>query len=369
MGHDPIPGGRTPTAGPSELRHGPLSEIVVPWPGADTTTSSLLLRDSRLPDRLLDPLRGVLHGLGRFQEESVDGGEGIKTLEGWQHLLALFAEAQLDRDSVVVVAGGGSLGDAAGFAASTWHRGVSWVAVPTTLLAMVDAHIGGKTAINVAGIKNRVGAFHPPVAVLCDRAFLETLDGVEVVSGWVEMFKASVIGDRDLFEELCREYPSRLPSDDQLVRAVGVKLRIVSEDPFENGVRELLNLGHTLGHAIEAVVDPSPRHGEAVAIGLVFAALVAVELNLAPRRLVKDLAAPLVARGLHLGWPLESARELITAMDADKKGRAGRLRMVLPQAPGQVQIQDVPRELLLELLQSGLDDEISDCSVASVEGC
>lgn len=339
----------------SELRFGPLEEIAEPWPLGSATTGSLLLFDDKISDSLLQPVRSLLKNSGPFFEAGIEAGEGIKSLEGWQLLTGFMERAGLDRDGVVVVAGGGSLGDAGGFAASTWHRGVSWVAIPTTLLAMVDAYIGGKTAINLTQIKNRVGTFHPPAAVLSDVAFLDTLEGNQLRSGWVEMFKAAFIGDEMLFEELCNGDSPEVPTTVQIARAVGVKARIVSRDPHETGDRELLNFGHTLGHALESVCEPRLLHGDAVATGLIFAAMVATEVGLADAELIEKLATPLVARGLPLGWAPEQTPELLRAMEADKKQRGGKLRMVLPLAQGRLQVEVVSRGVIESLLRSGLE--------------
>lgn len=284
-------------------------------------------------------------------------GEGFKDLSAWQDLLSAFAACRLDRRGVVVAAGGGSLLDCAGFAAACWLRGVRWIAVPTTLLAMVDASIGGKTAVNFGARKNLVGAFHLPAAVLVDPSFLASLPAAESRGGWSEILKSALIGDAALFDAF--RHAARgpdtggEPSADTLVRAIGVKARIVERDFQEAGERGVLNLGHTLAHALEAAEIPPPRHGDAVAVGLAFSARVAQELGLLAPEWVREVHRVLEAWRLPRAWDPRRTSRLLDAIAADKKHVRGRWCMALLREPGWVELHQVEPALVERVLHAG----------------
>jgi len=299
---------------------------------------------------------------GPVAHRRVGGGEGRKSIDGWRELLEACAEARLDRDSLLVAAGGGALGDAAGFAAATWHRGIRWAAVPTTLVAMIDAHVGGKTAIDLGGVKNPVGAFWWPEAVLVDPRFLASLPERELRSGWGELAKSALIDDAPLFTALeaeARELPGappRLPTEEEIRRAIAVKRRIVAADPLEEDRRRTLNLGHTLGHALESILGGALAHGEAVAAGIVFAAEVAADLGRAPRQLAERIAATLARHRLPADWPRDRSGELLERMGSDKKRRRGEHTLALPVAPGAVELAAVPEGALRDRLAAGPEE-------------
>lgn len=222
----------------------------------------------------------------RVELLELPSGEATKSLEHLSLVYDACKRAGIRRDGWLIALGGGVVGDLTGFAAATWLRGVGWLQIPTSLLAMADASVGGKTAVNHGGLKNVVGAFHQPRVVLISPEFLTTLPDGEFANGLAEVIKAAIIGDPVLFELLEREGESiwqrRLPVLTELTeRSVSVKARIVAEDEREVGRRALLNLGHTIGHAIEAAgAFTRYRHGEAVAIGLVAACQLSVLLGL-----------------------------------------------------------------------------------------
>jgi 3-dehydroquinate synthase len=240
----------------------------------------------------------------------------------------------LTRQDVVVSLGGGAATDLAGFVAATWMRGVRVVHVPTTLLAMVDAAVGGKTGINTAAGKNLVGAFHEPAAVLVDLAVLDTLPAAELVAGSAEVVKTGFIADPVILDLIEADPKAALdpaaPVLAELVRrSIQVKADVVAADLRESHLREILNYGHTLGHAIERREEYRWRHGAAVSVGLVFAA----ELSRLAGRLDDATAdrhrAVLTALGLPVGYPAEALPELVESMRGDKKTRAGTLRFVV----------------------------------------
>ncbi len=287
-----------------------------------------LIVDRPVADRI------VLPGAVRIE---LPGGEPTKTVGAVTSLWHALADAGLERRDLVVAAGGGAVTDAAGFAAATFRRGVAWLAVPTTLVGQVDASIGGKTAIDVAA-KNDVGAFHLPRAVLIDPGLLETLPQRQWAAGMGEIVKTALLAGGPLWE-LARSWgdgPGPLDRRVELVRrCAAYKQRIVAEDPAEHGIRAVLNLGHTIGHGVEAAAGyTSLLHGEAVAIGLVQTLRLSVEFaGLDPdiadevEDVLRRIGLPTVASGLD---PCEVER----AMQGDKKRVAGVQRFVLLEAVG-----------------------------------
>lgn len=271
--------------------------------------------------------------------------EESKTLESVGRVYDALIDGQLDRHSIIFALGGGAIGDIAGFAAATFMRGVSFVQMPTTLSAMVDDSIGGKVAVDHPRGKNLIGAFKHPYAVIADTDTLATLSPREFRSGMAEVVKHGIIGDVGLFEMLERE-PHVNPLSTQekhnwLARAMQVKINIVARDPFEQGERGKLNLGHTFGHAIEKLSGPRFLHGEAVAVGLVCAARLAVRRELCEAPLAARIENLVRAIGLPTRVPAGlTAPVILSAMQTDKKRLAGHLRFVLPRALGDVVLAD-----------------------------
>jgi shikimate kinase/3-dehydroquinate synthase len=255
----------------------------------------------------------------------------------------------------VLSLGGGVTGDVTGFAAATFMRGVRFVQVPTTLLAMADASVGGKTGVDLPQGKNLVGAFKQPVLVLIDPEVVATLPEEEVRSGMAEVIKHGVIADPDLFDELASTSSSRHPvlSTSQLARTLRVKIDVIEQDPFEEGRRAVLNLGHTVGHGLERLSDFALRHGEAVSIGMVAAARIAVELGWAAPSIVERIEAALLTWNLPIRCPPFDADAIWEAMSHDKKRSGRRLRWVLPQVIGQVEItEEVPPGVVKSVLRN-----------------
>ena len=271
---------------------------------------------------------------------TIPAGEAHKTLATVDSLWQGFLSAGLERRSTVVALGGGVTIDLAGFAAATCLRGIRWAAVPTTLLAMVDASLGGKTGFDLPQGKNLVGAFYPPRLVLADPQTLETLPPRELRAGMAEVVKAGLIADPGLFELCAQGWPVVSEHlEEVLRRSMAIKLRIVQADPYERGRRAALNLGHTLGHAIETASDYQLLHGEAIAIGLVAEARLAERMGLAREGLAERIAACLAGLGLPTEIPAElSPKAIVQAAMVDKKRHAGGLRFALPLQPGRVRV-------------------------------
>jgi shikimate kinase/3-dehydroquinate synthase len=274
-------------------------------------------------------------------------GEQSKRLSVVEEVLSAMLAAGADRDSVVVAHGGGVVSDIAGFAAATLLRGVRWVAAPTTLLSMVDAAVGGKTGVDLGQAKNAVGAFHQPSAVLVGPSHVTTETARAYRSGLAEVVKSACIGDPSLFDFLEREAAQVLARDPDAVteivqRSVAVKVSIVSRDERESGDRALLNLGHTLGHALEAQGNfERLLHGEAVALGMVAALRVGQELGVTDPALVARVTRLLSALGLPVDLSREPVTEALDLLALDKKRRGGVIRAVFLHQIGDARLRDI----------------------------
>ena len=273
---------------------------------------------------------------------AIPPGEAEKSRARWADLTDQLLALGCGRDSAIVALGGGVVGDLAGFVAATYLRGVPYVQVPTTLLAMVDASVGGKTAVDVPAGKNLVGAFHPPSAVVADVLTLHTLPNPDLRAGLAEVLKHGVVADAGYFDDAVAALPAviaRRGSLDVLVglvaRSVAIKAGVVTQDPTEQGLRKTLNFGHTLGHAVEQLSGYRLRHGEAVAIGMHLEARLAERVGIAESGTAARIAAALELAGLPHALPAEMAPDLVLAgTRSDKKARAGRVAYALPRRVG-----------------------------------
>jgi len=278
---------------------------------------------------------------------AVPDGESGKSLDVTRDCWDTLGRNGFTRSDVIVGFGGGAVTDLAGFVAATWLRGVRLINVPTSLLGMVDAAVGGKTAINVSAGKNLVGAFHPPVAVIADLQFLATLPEAEYRSGLAEVVKCGFIADPVILAFLAADPTGRSHEAELVVRAVRVKAEVVSEDLTDLGRREMLNYGHTLGHAIESASGYSVRHGEAISIGMVFAAQLARHAGLLSRSSAARHGELLSAMGLPTTYGASLA-DLLGLMRVDKKSRGNRLRFVVLEDIARPRILEGPDEKLIE---------------------
>jgi 3-dehydroquinate synthase len=273
----------------------------------------------------------------------LEGGEQLKSLSSLENIYQLFLRQQLDKASTVIAVGGGAFTDAISFAAATFHRGIACVTVPTTLLAQVDASIGGKNAINFGGVKNLIGTISQPKLVLCDLAFLNTLPKSAISNGMAEVIKAAIIKDPTLFEFIRVNYAAILDLDEEVMepvlsRAIQVKADIVSADEFESGERMKLNLGHTIGHALEAAYNL--EHGQAVAYGMVLESKLAANLGLCSPSLVGQVAD--LCNQFNLKNEIDfDPEQVMDLMLQDKKRRAETINFALPKAIGEVHIYPI----------------------------
>ena len=278
----------------------------------------------------------------------VEAGETHKTPATVARIHDACWHEHLERDSLILALGGGVVGDMAGFAAATWLRGIAVVQMPTTLLAMVDAAIGGKTGVNHPGGKNLIGAFHQPRLVLVDPETLVTLPEREFQAGMAEVIKYGVIGDVDLFTKLeeAQDLSSATAVGPTLLiellwRSAAAKADVVAADERESGRRAILNYGHTLGHALETLTGYNTyRHGEAVALGMVAIGWIASQEGHWREAEQQRQTRVLAKAGLPLRWPPLDKAAVVACLSSDKKVRHGRVRFVVPHALGQVEIRD-----------------------------
>jgi 3-dehydroquinate synthase len=297
-----------------------------------------LITDSNVGPLYAEKVRNQIEK-GSAEVLTIPAGESNKTRESWARLTDQMLAKKFGRDSVVIALGGGVVGDLAGFVAATFMRGIPVVQIPTTLVAMVDASIGGKTAVDTPAGKNLVGAFHPPAVVLVDPQLLTTLPLREMRAGFAEIVKHGVIADDVYLREVASGASEMLSaggsaSDRMLsliVRSVEIKADIVSRDEREEGLRKTLNFGHTIGHAVELVSGYSLLHGEAVAIGMALEGRLAEQIGVAKAGTAATIVKALQSAGLPTDLPTGfQAEEVIEAMKSDKKGVSGKTRFALP---------------------------------------
>ena len=336
-------GGGGPSAYPSPSRGGGPSEYPSP-PGGGQGGGVLIVTDKAVADRHAQPLIDALASEGiAARLHLVPSGEAAKELEVLASIYEALAAAGVDRQGVLVALGGGSVGDVAGFAAATWMRGIRYLQLPTTLLAMVDSSIGGKTAINLPAGKNLAGALHQPSAIFCDLAYLATLPNEEYRASLAEVIKVALVADRSFVDWLLAKLPAVLRREppavrEAVARAIAIKAAVVAEDPQEKGPRAILNYGHTVGHALERAAGFGRlRHGEAVAWGMEVAAHISVRTGACAPNVAAVQHSLLRDTGLLADRPAVAHPALIEAMRHDKKSQAGELRWVLLREIGRAE--------------------------------
>jgi 3-dehydroquinate synthase len=300
---------------------------------------------------VLSGLRGMNAQIHKFDDAEV--AKNLKSVEGIARSLL---KAGADRRAVVIAVGGGVVGDVAGFAAASYLRGVALVQVPTTLVAQTDSAIGGKTGVNLPEGKNLVGAFYPPKLVMVDTNTLKTLPQREFRGGLAEVIKYGVIADAKLFAFLERNFEKVLARDARaleylITRSAEIKAIVASKDERESGLREILNFGHTFGHALESVTAYRKyQHGEAVAWGMMAAALYGHELGVTPASDAARIISLVRRMGKLPEWPRVTPQRLIEWMSSDKKSRAGKLRFVLTSKIGKAATYEARDLRKLELV-------------------
>lgn len=278
-------------------------------------------------------------------------GEASKSMESLIALLEFCAEQRLTRSDALVALGGGVVGDLCGFAAAVYLRGVRFVQIPTTLLAMVDSSVGGKTAVDLRAGKNLAGAFHQPSLVICDTETTATLSPAIFADGCAEVIKYGVINDRAFFDFLKGGIREQL--ENVIEACVKAKRDIVEADEFDRGTRGLLNLGHTVGHAIELCSDLAISHGSAVSIGMVIVMRAAIAMGLCPAADLDELIAILLQNGLPISCPY-TADALAAVASADKKRAGDSISLVIPYGIGDSRLYKLPVSSLADFIAKGL---------------
>ncbi len=335
------------------VRHGLLADVGGILRSISDARKSALITDNTVGPLYARTVEGSLIAAGfEVRTTTVPAGEQHKTLANVSILYDQLLSWGIDRATPILALGGGVIGDMAGFAAATILRGVPFVQIPTTLLSMVDASVGGKTGIDHPVGKNLIGAFHQPRTVLIDPATLNTLPPRELRSGLAECIKHEIIRDAAGFAELERHIHRALALDmDYLASLVAhnvqIKARVVAADPFERGERAHLNFGHTFGHAIETVSGYSYAHGECVALGMVAACRAASAMGIFDESSIRRVIDLIEAAGLPTGGMSLPVEKVVSAMMFDKKVKSGKVRFVLPTSVGSVTVRDdVPAEVV-----------------------
>jgi 3-dehydroquinate synthase len=315
--------------------------------------------DQSVGPRLLPRLQKSLESAGfEVRASMIAPGELSKSLAALDPIYDLFLAPPTDRTTPILALGGGVVGDVTGFIAATCRRGQPFFQIPTTLLAMVDASIGGKTGVNHARGKNLIGAFHQPTAVYMDTATLTTLPMRDLRGGLAECIKNEIIADADGFTRLEATIGKALERDpeylaDLVAHNVAIKARIIEADPYETGARAHLNYGHTFGHAVENASHFAYSHGEAVALGMVAAAHLARDLGMIDEATRERIVALITVAGLPTSGLKLSTSEILNAMATDKKAIGGKLRFILTERIGKVTLRgDIPPELIAKAVDT-----------------
>jgi len=314
-----------------------------------------IITDKTIKKLLLNKLQRQLPTEAKYI--AVPSGETAKDISHLTNIWKAMIDAQLDRKSLIINLGGGVVGDIGGFAAATYMRGIPFINIPTTLLAQVDESVGGKTMIDFDGIKNIVGTFYQPAAVIIDVATLQTLPKRELLSGWAEIIKHGLIQDKKYFKTVTSKDPLSFSESelvDIITRSCEIKSAIVQNDETETGKRKLVNFGHTIGHAIEALsleTNEPLRHGEAVSIGMVAEANLAQQIGLLNKEYAQRIKVKLAAAGLPTDIPDFPTDAIIAKMKSDKKNVGGKINFTLLKQIGEALIdQTVPEELIKTVL-------------------
>jgi 3-dehydroquinate synthase len=310
-----------------------LPSLLKPYEGQ----SVFVLTDTNTRTHCLPLLMEGIPGNIRLYHMTIPAGEQHKNIQTCETIWQALLTHEADRHALLLNLGGGVIGDMGGFCAATYKRGIDFIQIPTTLLAQVDASVGGKLGIDFGGIKNSIGTFHNPMAVCVDTAFLNTLNDRERRSGWAEILKHALIADADQWPKLIR---NELPIDEVVFQSIQTKQRIVEADPFEKGIRKYLNFGHTIGHAIEAMLLDSDQpllHGEAVAAGMVAEAYLSVRFAGLPKETLREISQHILPYFALPLIPIPQFDALISRMYNDKKNIGKEINFTLLKALGQAE--------------------------------
>ncbi len=314
---------------------------------------AVIVTDDKVADLYLKKVKASFVSSGYETVEFVfQNGEQSKNIDILTQILEFMAENHITRSDMVVALGGGVTGDMAGFAAAVFLRGIRFVQIPTTLLAMVDSSVGGKTAIDLKAGKNLAGAFYQPSLVLCDYDALDTLEAKTFAEGMAEVIKYGVIFDKNLFD-LVKNGDVKSDIEKIIARCVELKRDVVQSDEHDKGERQLLNFGHTIGHAVEKCSCFNISHGEAVAIGMVIVAKASFDFGWSEENCTEEITEALVRNLLPIKTDF-SAQELFDVTLNDKKRAGGEISLVIPHSIGKCVLKKVPVEQVFDFIKSGI---------------
>ena len=311
----------------------------------------LVVTDQTVFDIYQDRLKSLLTGLDA-KIFTIASGEGSKSMENFVGINRYLSENNFTRSDTVIAFGGGVVGDLAGFAASAYLRGIRLVAVPTSLLAMVDSSVGGKTGINFRNLKNQIGSFYFPSYVHIDYSFLESLDKRNINNGLAEVFKYAVLSDADFFAYL--KEAEKLDFEKIIHQSILTKLAFVKNDVKDKGKRQKLNLGHTIGHGIESISNYDLNHGESIGIGTIYISRASYKMGLCQEDIAQDLVQAFHKYGLPTRYDFDT-QELLEAIHHDKKIEGEAINIILPLRMGKVTSQKVSLNRLAEIIGMGKD--------------
>lgn len=330
----------------------------------NTFSNLFILVDSNSHEFCLAPFLNQLKTDIQVEVIEIEAGEEHKDLDTCNSIWKVLSELNGDRRSLMINLGGGVVTDLGGFVAATFKRGISWINFPTTLLSMVDAAVGGKNGVNLGSLKNQIGVIQPPEFVVINTSFLSTLPAPEMRSGLAEMLKHGLIQDEDYWKKLTALHeldPEDL--DDLIAESVKIKEAIVEKDPTEQNLRKSLNYGHTLGHAIESHFLEHPDkqkllHGEAVAVGIVLATFLSVELRSFPKHKLEEITEVIYRLYGKIEIEKKDQEKIIELLKFDKKNEGGNINFVLLEDIGKPIIDcHVPNELLLDAFRYYIDPQ------------
>lgn len=298
-------------------------------------------------------LKSILHDFNIYIF-TFSQGEKNKSLKTYEDALMFLSYNGFTRNDLILSFGGGITGDLSGYIAATYLRGISFVSVPTTLLSMIDSSVGGKNGVNLNNLKNQVGTFYFPDYVHIDYSFLKTLDKSNINNGLAEMFKYSVLNDKELFNSL-KKSEDRLDYESAIYRSLEIKLDYVRGDEHDKGKRQYLNLGHTIGHGIEALSNYDINHGEAVGIGLIYMARASYKMGIANEPFYKEIIDAFKKHGLKTRYDFNTD-EILNILMHDKKIRGDSINIIIPVKIGEAVNKIVDFEELKEIINLGKDE-------------
>ena len=314
------------------------------------TDKVFIVTDDKVSSLYLDTLKNALKQSDISSAEFIfPNGEQSKSADTYIKLLNVLAENKINRADTLIALGGGVVGDLTGFAAATFLRGIGFIQIPTTLLSAVDSSVGGKTAIDLDAGKNLAGAFYQPSVVICDTDTLSTLDETNYKCGMAEVIKYGILCDKEFFDKLLSR---DISNEDIITKCVQIKSDVVKDDEFDTGRRKLLNLGHTIGHAIESLSKYQTPHGLAVAIGMNYISKIAYNNGLCDERTVTETEEILKAYGLPLTCDY-TLDEIISKLTSDKKVEGEKIDLIIPEHTGKCVIYPLPLSKLEAFIKKG----------------